>query len=69
MDANRSRPPYWGVAEDRMELRARDQGQAQADTLANKLSKVKFAAVYTSPLERAMETAKPLAAATCPGLV
>jgi len=40
-----------------------DMGRIQAKTLAEKLSKVKFTAVYASPLERTIETARPIAAA------
>ncbi|MCW5876001.1 MAG: histidine phosphatase family protein [Anaerolineales bacterium] len=39
------------------------RGAAQAAALAFALAKTKLAAVYSSPLERAMETAAPLAAA------
>lgn len=42
-------------------VRLSDQGRAQAEALANNLTKVKFAAIYASPLERTMETAKPIA--------
>jgi probable phosphomutase (TIGR03848 family) len=38
-----------------------DLGRAQAEALASHLSTVKFTAVYTSPLDRAVETAKPIA--------
>lgn len=38
-------------------------GQRQAQALAEKLSQAPIQAVYSSPLERAMETAAPLAAA------
>jgi probable phosphomutase (TIGR03848 family) len=39
------------------------RGQAQAVSLAKMLQPVKFKAVYASPLERAVETAEPLAKA------
>jgi probable phosphomutase (TIGR03848 family) len=39
------------------------RGQAQAESLAKILQPVKFKAIYTSPLERAVETAEPLAKA------
>jgi probable phosphomutase (TIGR03848 family) len=39
------------------------RGQAQAETLAKLLKPVKFNAIYASPLERAVETAEPLARA------
>lgn len=38
-------------------------GQAQAQALAGAFSDVKLKAVYSSPLERTMETAEPIAAA------
>jgi probable phosphoglycerate mutase len=38
-------------------------GQKQADELVARLSDVPIGAIYSSPLERCMETAKPLAAA------
>ena len=37
-----------------------DEGRAQAASLARRLAGVKLAAVYSSPLERAIETATPL---------
>ena len=40
-----------------------EQGRVQAEALAQYLSKVKFSAIYSSPLDRTMETAKPLAEA------
>lgn len=40
-----------------------EQGRAQAQALAERLADLPIAAVYTSPLERAIETAQPLAAA------
>lgn len=39
-----------------------DEGSAQAQALANRLKTLPIAAVYSSPLERAMETATPIAA-------
>jgi probable phosphomutase (TIGR03848 family) len=38
-------------------------GVTQADLLPQRLQKMKMAAIYSSPLERAMETATPLASA------
>lgn len=38
-------------------------GQAQAQVLAEKLAAAPIKAIYSSPLERAMETARPIAAA------
>ncbi|MFN8474324.1 MAG: MSMEG_4193 family putative phosphomutase [Anaerolineae bacterium] len=38
-----------------------DEGRAQADALAERLAELPIAAIYTSPLERAIETAEPLA--------
>jgi probable phosphomutase (TIGR03848 family) len=52
-----------------------ERGQEQAQALAMKFSKIKLNAVYASPLERAVETAQPLAEAqgleiiTRPGLL
>lgn len=40
-----------------------DAGKAQADALVARLADVPLAAIYSSPLERAVETAQPLAAA------
>lgn len=40
-----------------------DEGQAQARALAERLSTVPIRAIYSSPLERARETAEPLASA------
>ncbi len=38
-----------------------DQGCKQAEDLAQRLAPVRFAAIYSSPLERTLETAGPLA--------
>ena len=38
-----------------------EQGRAQADALAKRLEKAPLKAIYSSPLERALETAAPLA--------
>ena len=52
-----------------------EKGQAQAERLAKALAKVPIKAIYSSPLDRALETAAPLAAVKslivveCPGLV
>jgi probable phosphomutase (TIGR03848 family) len=40
-----------------------DQGHAQAAALARRLAEIPLAAIYSSPLERTMETAQPLAKA------
>lgn len=40
-----------------------DAGRAQAEALAQRLSGARLDAIYTSPLERARETAEPLGAA------
>ena len=40
-----------------------DRGRAQASALAEVLSTVKLKAIYSSPLERAVETARPIARA------
>jgi probable phosphomutase (TIGR03848 family) len=40
-----------------------DQGHAQAQGLAQRLAEMPLVAIYSSPLERAMETAQPLAEA------
>lgn len=41
--------------------RLNSKGKAQADQLASRLSRLPIRAVYTSPLERAVETANPIA--------
>jgi probable phosphomutase (TIGR03848 family) len=41
-----------------------DEGRAQARRLAQALAPVEFSAIYSSPLERAQETAEPLAQTT-----
>ena len=52
-----------------------DRGRAQADALGSRLSRLHLTAVYSSPLERAVETAGPLAqlqqlrVETAPGLL
>lgn len=38
-----------------------DEGRAQADAVAERLSRVRLQAVYSSPIERTMETARPIA--------
>lgn len=38
-----------------------EEGRAQAEALADGLAKVSFKAVYSSPIERTMETATPIA--------
>ncbi|MGH2818405.1 MAG: histidine phosphatase family protein, partial [Actinomycetota bacterium] len=38
-----------------------EDGRKQADLVAERLADVPFKAIYSSPLERAMETARPLA--------
>jgi probable phosphomutase (TIGR03848 family) len=38
-----------------------EEGREQARELSHRLSRIKIAAVYSSPLERAIETAEPLA--------
>src|SRR4026208_193729 len=40
-----------------------ERGQKQAQTLGDALKEVPIKAIYSSPLERAMETAEPIAAA------
>ena len=52
------RMPGW-----RPGIHLNDEGRAQAAALARRLAEVKLAAVYSSPLERALETAAPLAEA------
>ena len=52
-----------------------DIGQAQAAQLAERLSQIPLSAIYSSPLERAQETAAPIAARmnlpiqTCPAIL
>jgi probable phosphoglycerate mutase len=43
-------------------LHLNDTGRKQAQRLADRLSRVPLAGIYSSPLERAMETAHPIAA-------
>jgi probable phosphomutase (TIGR03848 family) len=43
------------------EVHLNDEGRAQVETLVQRLAEVPLGAVYSSPLERAMETATPLA--------
>ena len=52
------RMPGW-----RAGIHLNDEGRAQAAALARRLADVELAAVYSSPLERARETAGPLAEA------
>jgi probable phosphoglycerate mutase len=40
-----------------------DEGRAQAEVLTRRLAEVPLAAIYSSPLERTLETAQPLAEA------
>jgi len=40
------------------------RGREQAGALPQRLADIEFAAIYSSPLERAMQTAAPLARAT-----
>jgi probable phosphomutase (TIGR03848 family) len=46
-----------------LEVHLNDEGRAQAAALAARLTGVPLAAVYSSPLERTLETARPLAEA------
>ncbi|HEY1014746.1 MAG TPA: MSMEG_4193 family putative phosphomutase [Herpetosiphonaceae bacterium] len=43
------------------EVHLNDEGRGQAERLAERLAKVPLNAIYSSPLERAVETAEPLA--------
>lgn len=69
-DANRA-----GLALGRADVPLNERGQRQARSLANALAGEPFAAVYTSPLRRAVNTAKAIAAphglspVTEPGLI
>lgn len=45
------------------EVHLNERGQSQAQALADALKEVPIKAIYSSPLERAMETAAPIAAA------
>jgi probable phosphoglycerate mutase len=49
------------IAGRRPGVHLNDLGKQQADGLADRLSRVAFAGIYSSPLERALETAAPLA--------
>ena len=43
------------------EIHLTEQGRAQAQALADRLAKVRFKAIYSSPIERTVETAAPIA--------
>ncbi len=45
------------------EVHLNDEGHAQAKALVQRLAEVPLAAIYSSPLERALQTAQPLAEA------
>ncbi len=45
------------------EVHLNDEGRAQVEALVQRLAEVPLAAIYSSPLERTMETARPLAEA------
>lgn len=45
------------------DIHLNEKGRAQAEALAEKLKSAPIKAIYSSPLERAMETAEPLATA------
>jgi probable phosphomutase (TIGR03848 family) len=53
----------WALAGHRPGVHLDDEGRAQAQRLVARLRDVRIDAVYSSPLERAMETAEPLASA------
>ncbi len=42
-------------------IRLNEQGRAEAEALAERLARLPLAAVYSSPMERARETAQPIA--------
>ena len=42
-------------------IKLNDEGRRQADDLAERLARQNIAAVYSSPIERALQTARPLA--------
>ncbi|HEX2250162.1 MAG TPA: histidine phosphatase family protein [Gemmatimonadales bacterium] len=54
-------PVGLSIAGRRPGIHLNDVGKEQADRLAARLRAIPFAAVYSSPLERALETARPLA--------
>jgi broad specificity phosphatase PhoE len=49
------------IAGRRPGVHLNDVGKEQADRIADRLSTIAFAGIYSSPLERALETARPLA--------
>jgi len=49
------------IAGRRDGVRLSDEGRAQADELAGRLDGVRIDAVYSSPMERTLETSRPLA--------
>ncbi|MGI8964966.1 MAG: histidine phosphatase family protein, partial [Limisphaerales bacterium] len=56
-------PRYHRVFGGRIDMNLSPQGELQTQALSNYLSKIKFEAIYASPMRRAQQTVAPLMAA------